>query len=405
LFWQQLFQSLHSIRNTQPNCRILGLTEACFSGGAIKFVKDEAISFFNRLEKWPIFLIATAGEAQTSFSGFMTRFLHHAKQATEQASDGTTLLQTFLQASEEYSNVLRRVPSRVGAQRAAIFGCADINHSYSGSSGVENVPIAHWFRNETRRRRPPKPNRHACTTGTSRESSSSSSVARELSTALRVQGKSPLLGSRKCPGKDGYSWASYDVVADSAAYIASGLCCILPRRSSVGIASENRREWIEADFACTFADFMSVGLHVEWSADKLQAIVAQAEIACVIASAAGALQIEKALQLQLQLQLPPREETLEPMRLKLVVLLDADVNDAGAASRRFAPYGVAVRRWADIAAAGKRAGKTHTGFGFRHSDVSNFDADDDGDQPFTLMFSSGSTGHEPEPGPEPEPEP
>jgi hypothetical protein len=39
LFWQQLFQALYSIRYTQPDCHILGLTEACFSGGAIKFVK------------------------------------------------------------------------------------------------------------------------------------------------------------------------------------------------------------------------------------------------------------------------------------------------------------------------------------------------------------------------------
>lgn len=52
LVWQQIFTGLHSIRNVAPRCRVLALTEACFSGGAMKFMEDERLSYWNKLESW-----------------------------------------------------------------------------------------------------------------------------------------------------------------------------------------------------------------------------------------------------------------------------------------------------------------------------------------------------------------
>ena len=52
LVWQQIFAGLHSIRASAPQCRVLALTEACFSGGAMKFMDDERLSYWNNLESW-----------------------------------------------------------------------------------------------------------------------------------------------------------------------------------------------------------------------------------------------------------------------------------------------------------------------------------------------------------------
>lgn len=56
LVWQQIFAGLHGIRQSAPNCRILALTEACFSGGAMKFMDDERLTYWNKLESWYVVL-------------------------------------------------------------------------------------------------------------------------------------------------------------------------------------------------------------------------------------------------------------------------------------------------------------------------------------------------------------
>ena len=132
---------------------------------------------------------------------------------------------------------------------------------------------------------------------------------------------------------------------------------------------------------------MSVGLHVDWPVDKLQSILVESEVRCVIASAAGAQKIKDAV------LLPARRgyAQVDPTQLKLLVLLDGDLETAGMMGNALAGHGITVRLWNEVLEAGKRARWTHTGMGFVEDTAAIDLADDDG-QPFTLMFSSGSTG-------------
>ena len=43
LFWQQIFEGFSAIHRRQPSCRLLLLTEACYSGGAIKFMSNQSL--------------------------------------------------------------------------------------------------------------------------------------------------------------------------------------------------------------------------------------------------------------------------------------------------------------------------------------------------------------------------
>ena len=81
LQWQQLFSGFHAIRDHSPQCKILSLTESCFSGGTIKFMQDKVLARFHALATWPLFLITTAGEEESSIAGFMQIFLDHVRSA------------------------------------------------------------------------------------------------------------------------------------------------------------------------------------------------------------------------------------------------------------------------------------------------------------------------------------
>ena len=121
------------------------------------------------------------------------------------------------------------------------------------------------------------------------------SVAAQLSDALRTPpGDTPLLLTRRDDGD--WEPTTYGAVADAAAELAAGLASLgIGPRSTVAIASENRREWLEADFACAFGDYMSVGLHAEWSTEKLADIAVRTEVKCIVVSRDAVARIGAAL--------------------------------------------------------------------------------------------------------------
>jgi hypothetical protein len=172
---------------------------------------------------------------------------------------------------------------------------SEINHSYSKKTGVENMDIGLWF---TPPHLHPHPLQGEAGISAFNEGGGVSafneggvsafnvfpqepSIASELAAVLHQQGDAPFLGIRSGQGgeegeegEEGkYTWRTYRQVAVASAELAAGLSARIPRRACVGIASHNRPEWLEADFACAFADYLSVGLHVEWTEEKLKEVM------------------------------------------------------------------------------------------------------------------------------------
>ena len=183
LYWQQMFQGLHTIRARSPTCKLLCLMESCYSGGSIKFLKNDCASWYNQLESWPIFLIATAGEAQTSFGGqFLPLFLQNVKQAVAKSeanakenvcietkssssssggTNGTTLMNVFQDSVQGYNrrnnkpkesgviNGLTCKNSKSCLRKPSVDTLVksnqDINMSFSEKTGIGDCDIIEFF--------------------------------------------------------------------------------------------------------------------------------------------------------------------------------------------------------------------------------------------------------------------
>jgi long-subunit acyl-CoA synthetase (AMP-forming) len=238
-------------------------------------------------------------------------------------------------------------------------------------------------------------------------------LAAALSHALRVPGDAPFLLQRSSSAPSSpYAPIPYSEVADAAAELAAGLRGAgVAARSCVGIASENRPEWLETDFACAFGDYMNVGLHPGWPADKLAHIMHSAEVLVVVASVSGALSVAAAVA-ELRGSFPG---TPEP----LVVLLPRAAGDADESVQAARAALPSALQWDAVRRMGRAPdARTHTGYGFAddvsspdpqraplvvsppphsHDSVtlSNNPAALDEGLPYTLMFSSGSGGGPP----------
>lgn len=140
LFWQQLFEGFHSIRNHNPSCRVLCLTEACFSGGAMKFMDDRALCYWRHLETWPLFFVATASEAATSVVGMMNIFIDCVKAARGKAvTIGALVERAHRTFSSFFSKAFNQSDIRAYNQTGKI------QISFAKRSGVDREDVSMWF--------------------------------------------------------------------------------------------------------------------------------------------------------------------------------------------------------------------------------------------------------------------
>eukprot|EP01065_Artemidia_motanka_P022221 TRINITY_DN26448_c0_g1_i1.p1 TRINITY_DN26448_c0_g1~~TRINITY_DN26448_c0_g1_i1.p1 ORF type:complete len:1952 (+),score=493.74 TRINITY_DN26448_c0_g1_i1:218-5857(+) len=154
----------------------------------------------------------------------------------------------------------------------------------------------------------------------------------------------------------------------------------LPRRAAVAVLSGNRKEWAETDFACALNDFMLVGVHPHWSAEKVGAVLADSSAVCVVTEPEHLqLLVEAKYSVRTVVLLPSQHHTEAP----------------AAALASLAAAGVAVLPHGTLLQLGAETGRTHTGLGFGADFAIAGDDGDDASAPFTLMYSSGTGGGPP----------
>ena len=206
------------------------------------------------------------------------------------------------------------------------------------------------------------------------------SVAYSLSHALRVQ---PPETTLFISGKENYS---YETVADAASALSAGLKHLqIPRRSVVAIASENSPEWLITDFACAFSDFLSVGVHISWPTSKMMAVMHDTNASVIVTSRRAVTTIHRLL-------------STNNTNVSLVVVVDKNSTDSLESTQKFTlppnTLHVTYKTYQEIITLGNANPSTHTGYGFA-TDLSNKDLTEDSSQPFTLMYSSGTSGGPP----------
>ncbi len=102
---------------------------------------------------------------------------------------------------------------------------------------------------------------------------------------LALHGDKPLLGVPLMVSgtvDSSLSFRSYRECLTSSLALARGMRHVLhlPVDAVVAICGPNVPEWLLVDFACVLDQFMSVGLHAGWDAEKLAFVANDAGVAC-----------------------------------------------------------------------------------------------------------------------------
>lgn len=79
-----------------------------------------------------------------------------------------------------------------------------------------------------------------------------------------------------------YEWLTFSQVGRKAQLLADGLRRVCTPSGVVGICGPNRASWVITDFACCFADLVTVGLHTSWPEDEVEGILQDAGVTAVV---------------------------------------------------------------------------------------------------------------------------
>jgi len=146
LFGAQLLQGMMRVRGHSPRCRALVMTEACYSGGAAKFMDDEALASHVKLADWPLILVSTAGEAQTSVAGLIRRV---TDLAVGERDPSTTMLQVVQRAQEglrdEHAEVTAANLALASGAERSVRGMAETAVRVTGHAGVATALVTDFF--------------------------------------------------------------------------------------------------------------------------------------------------------------------------------------------------------------------------------------------------------------------
>eukprot|EP01064_Diplonema_japonicum_P022536 TRINITY_DN3246_c3_g1_i1.p1 TRINITY_DN3246_c3_g1~~TRINITY_DN3246_c3_g1_i1.p1 ORF type:complete len:1703 (+),score=316.86 TRINITY_DN3246_c3_g1_i1:64-5109(+) len=153
-----------------------------------------------------------------------------------------------------------------------------------------------------------------------------------------------------------FEWDTYRDIGKLVRKVAGGLSKAVERREAVGVMLENRKEWLAIDFACALTDQLVVGLHRDWHAEKLAYILKDVDLKVVFCDSSESIELLASI----------------PSNIHTVVTLDVPQDELSGVVSEFrlvsfkdflsTPYVFDLLR------------------------------DDDPQAPFTLMYSSGTTG-------------
>ena len=206
------------------------------------------------------------------------------------------------------------------------------------------------------------------------------SISSKLNFALRSQPESTnIFLSRSRPS------VTYEQVADTSAAFSAGLRFSgIKRRSCVGIAMNNCYEWLIADFACAFGDYLSVGIHPSWSPSKINIVLRDTNAAAIIVSREALHTLQQSL--------------LSTKKNNSTLIIVIETNETPNTSTPFtlptSTSTITYMTYSQVIEIGNLHPTTNTGYGFSNA-THNLDLEDNPSLPYTLMYSSGTSGGPP----------
>ena len=187
------------------------------------------------------------------------------------------------------------------------------------------------------------PHHHTTTNNHHPARSRLSTNAQALARVFNVYGSQRHLGHFVRDGADEVQWRSYEDVGLQSVALAAGLARLVgvTRRGSVGIMSENRPEWLIADFACTLNDSVVVGIHPHWHAASIAHVLCESSCQAVVLSVSCIPLFERALDVAREWEGAPSDTPAGqpvpaqqgPTALKSVVLVGGGLHRGAGGAR------------------------------------------------------------------------
>merc|ERR1711974_126799 len=88
VYWQQVFEVLHAMLQRDPDRRIVAFYQFCLAGGHLSFLERPAIREHWGVDRWPIYMIASAAANQNSLGATLTNiFLEQLRKALVSGGD------------------------------------------------------------------------------------------------------------------------------------------------------------------------------------------------------------------------------------------------------------------------------------------------------------------------------
>ena len=176
-------------------------------------------------------------------------------------------------------------------------------------------------------------------------------LAYALQQAFLLHGSKPVLGSRSDQPDSSFVWITYEQMFHQSVLMAERLGTVnsgsmaslsLPRRSVVGICADNCAEWISVDIACTFNDYISVGLHSSWTVQSLTYVLCNAGVQCLFCQHDSLSKFVELLEI-------PNDGGVE-CSVRQIIVLGGDRRELQGMAERLAVKGIVLRYFNDLIA-------------------------------------------------------
>jgi len=148
VYWQQVFQVLHDSFTREPSRRFVAFYQFCLAGGHLSFLQRPAIRQHCNVDKWPIYMVASAAANQNSLGATLTNiFLDHLQTAL--CRGGTERLDSFFTAVEQTYWKQHWKVAQMNQALPEAMRLGEICHYHTPDGGIQNDPVSAIFSNRT----------------------------------------------------------------------------------------------------------------------------------------------------------------------------------------------------------------------------------------------------------------
>lgn len=146
VYWQQVFEVLNSTLQRDPGRRVAAFYQFCQAGGHLNFLQRPSIRQHWGVDRWPIYMMASAAANQTSLGGTLTNIFIERLQRSLRAG-GREPLGHFFRDVEEIYWLRHKKIAQMNQALPAAMRMGEVRQYHTPHGGIQDVPVHSLFSN------------------------------------------------------------------------------------------------------------------------------------------------------------------------------------------------------------------------------------------------------------------